>query len=78
MITCFFGLPGCGKSTLLAKIATQELKRIRKGKSRYRRVLSNYYIKGCQKLVFSELGRVDMSESLILIDEISLDADSRD
>lgn len=78
MITCFFGLPGCGKSTLLAKIATKELKRIRKGKSRYRRVLSNYYIKGCQKLVFSELGRVDMSESLILIDEISLDADSRD
>lgn len=78
MITCFFGLPGCGKSTLLAKIATKELKRIHKGKSRYRRVLSNYYIKGCQKLVFSELGRVDMSESLILIDEISLDADSRD
>ena len=78
MITCFFGLPGCGKSTLLAKIATIELKKIRKGKSRYRRVLSNYYIKGCQKLVFSEIGLVDMSESLILIDEISLDADSRD
>ena len=78
MITCFFGLPGCGKSTLLAKIAQKELKRIRKGKSKYKRVLSNYYIRGCNKLNFREIGVVDMSESLLLIDEISLDADSRD
>lgn len=78
MITCYFGLPGCGKSTLLAKIARQELKRIAKGKSKYVRVLSNYYIRGCQKLNFEDIGKVDMSNSLILIDEISLDADSRD
>lgn len=78
MITCFFGLPGCGKSTLLAKIAVRELKRIRKGKSPYRYVLSNYYIKGCHQLKFDMLGHVDMSNCLILIDEISLDADSRD
>lgn len=78
MITCFFGLPGCGKSTLLAKIAQKELKRIKKGKSKYKRVLSNYYIKGCSKLNFRDIGIVDMSESLLLIDEISLDADSRD
>lgn len=78
MITCFFGLPGCGKSTLLAKIAQQELKRIHKGKSKYKRVLSNYYILGCDKLDFTDIGKVDMSDSLLLIDEISLDADSRD
>lgn len=78
MITCFFGLPGCGKSTMLAKIAAKELRRIRKGKSPYKRVLSNYYIAGCDKLDFSQIGHVDMSDSLILIDEISLDADSRD
>lgn len=78
MITCFFGLPGCGKSTMLAKIAAKELRRMRKGKSPYKRVLSNYYIAGCDKLDFSMIGKVDMSESLILIDEISLDADSRD
>lgn len=78
MITCFFGLPGCGKSTLLAKIAQQELKRIRKGKSKYKRVLSNYFILGCSKLNFRDIGLVDMSDSLLLIDEISLDADSRD
>lgn len=78
MITCFFGLPGCGKSTLLAKIAQKELRRIKKGKSKYARVLSNYYIKGCQRLEFADIGVVDMTGSLLLIDEISLDADSRD
>lgn len=78
MITCFFGLPGCGKSTLLAKIAYKELKRIKKGKSKYVRVLSNYFIRGCSVLDFDMLGKYDMSNSLILIDEISLDADSRD
>lgn len=78
MITCYFGLPGCGKSTMLAKLATKELKKIRKGKSKYKRVLSNYYIQGTKRFDFSMIGHCDMSESLILIDEISLDADSRD
>lgn len=78
MITCFFGLPGCGKSTMLAKIATKELRRIAKGKSKYEHVLSNYYIEGCERLNFDMIGCVDMSESLLIIDEISLDADSRD
>lgn len=78
MITCFFGLPGCGKSTLLAKLAYKELKRIKKGKSKYVRVLSNYFIRGCSVLDFDMLGKYDMSNSLILLDEISLDADSRD
>lgn len=78
MITCFFGLPGCGKSTLLAKLAYKELKRIKKGKSKYVRVLSNYFIRGCSVLDFDMIGKYDMSNSLILLDEISLDADSRD
>ena len=77
MITCFFGLPGCGKSTMLAKIAAKELKRIRKGKSKYKRVFCNYYIKGCYKINFSDLGLYDTSDSLVLLDEITLDADSR-
>lgn len=78
MITCFFGLPRSGKSTMLAKIAVNELRRIQKGKSPYKRVLSNYYIAGCEKFTFEQIGKVDMSDSLILIDEITLDADSRD
>lgn len=77
MITCYFGLPGCGKSTMLAKIAYKELKRIRKGKSPYDRVLSNYYIDGCYKVTFEDMQKYNLSRSLILLDEITLDVDSR-
>lgn len=77
MITCYFGLPGCGKSTMLAKIAAKELKRISKGKSPYSRIFCNYYIKGCLQIKFSDLGVYDTSDSLILLDELTLDADSR-
>ena len=78
MITCYFGLPGCGKSTMLAKIAERELRKIRKGKSKYWRIFSNYYIRGCYEFNFHDIGKYDMSGALILIDEITLDADSRD
>lgn len=78
MITCYFGLPGAGKSTLLAKIAAKENKRIEKGKSSYDRVLSNYYIDGCYKVTINDLEEYDLSRSLILLDEITLDADNRD
>lgn len=77
MITCYFGLPGCGKSTMLAKIARKEIKKIRKGKSGYKRVLSNYYIDGCFKVDYEDLQKYDLSYSLILLDEITLDVDSR-
>lgn len=78
MITCYFGLPGAGKSTLLAKIAAKENKKIAKGKSCYDRVLSNYYIDGCYKVTMNDLEEYDLSRSLILLDEITLDADNRD
>lgn len=78
MITCFFGLPGAGKSSMLAKIAYDEQKRMATGKSPYKRILANYYIEGCEEINFSDLGVYDTSESLILLDEITLDADSRD
>lgn len=77
MITCYFGLPGCGKSTMLAKIAKKELKKINKSKSGYKRVLSNYFIDGCYKVTFEDLEKYDLSYSLILLDEITLDVDSR-
>ena len=71
MITGVFGLPRSGKSTFLAKIAKKSIKKGIK-------VYSNYYIKGCYKLNFFDLGVHDYSDFLILIDEISLVADSRD
>lgn len=78
MVTGFFGVPGCGKSTFLAKFAIQELRRIQKGKSRYRHVLTNFPVHGCEKVSIEDLGRFDLEYCLILFDEITLDADSRD
>lgn len=72
-----FGCPGCGKSTFMAMIAVKELRRIRKGKSRYEHVLTNFYVEGCEQISFDDLGRKDIENSLILFDEITLDADSR-
>lgn len=73
----FFGTPGCGKTTILTSIAQKELKRLRKGKSCYQHVLTNFYCEGCEKIDFDDLGVFFIENSLILIDEITLYADSR-
>lgn len=78
MVTGYFGVPGCGKSTFLAKIAIKELRKIQKGKSAYKHVLTNFPVEGCEMIQFSDLGKYDIEYSLILFDEISIDADSRD
>ncbi|MCM1363595.1 MAG: zonular occludens toxin domain-containing protein [Faecalibacterium sp.] len=77
MITCYFGVPGCGKTTLLTKIAQKELKRIDKGKSKYSHVLTNFYCEGCEVVDFKDLADFRIEDSLILLDEITLDADGR-
>lgn len=78
MISGFFGLPGVGKTSFLAKIAFLENRRIRRGKSSYTKVYTNFWCDGCFRFNFRDLGRYDISNALILIDEISLEADSRD
>lgn len=77
MIKGYFGLPGSGKTTFLTMIAQRELKRIKRGKSAYKRVLTNFYCQGCYMINYADLGLYDLSYSLILLDEITLDADSR-
>lgn len=77
MIKGYFGLPGCGKSTFLTMIAQKTLRKISKGKSPYKRVFTNYYCDGCYQINYKNLGLFDYSDSLILLDEITLDADSR-
>ena len=77
MITCYFGLPGSGKTTILAKIAQKELKRINKGKSKYKQVYTNFYCKDCYNLQYDYFGKYLIEDSLILFDELTLDADSR-
>lgn len=77
MITCYFGVPGCGKTTLLTKIAVDEICRIHRGKSRYKAVYTNFYCVGAYKLDFSVLDTYLIKDSLLLFDELTLDADNR-
>lgn len=78
MITCYFGVPGCGKTTILTKIAQKELRKREKGKSKYAHILTNFYCEGCEVVGFDSLASYNISDSLILLDEITLDSDSRD
>ena len=78
MITGYFGLPGSGKTTFLTMLAQRELRRIRRGKSKYKFVATNFYCRGCMRLEYAQLGTVDIEDTLVLLDEITLDADSRD
>ena len=78
MVTGYFGVPGCGKSTFLAMLASKEIKKIKKGKSKYKQVLTNFPVKDCFIVTIDDLGRYDIENCLILFDEITLDADSRD
>lgn len=78
MVKLFFGLPGCGKTTLLASIAYKEIKKGKK--SVYKNVYANIplSIDGVISIPNDFIGRYDLSDSLILIDEGTLFADSRD
>lgn len=67
-----FGLPGSGKTTFLAKYAFDSFK---KGVPVY----SNFELIGAYKIdVLSDLGKKDIHDCLVLIDEISLVCDCRD
>lgn len=73
MIAVFFGLPGCGKTTLLSKFAVQGLKR-------YDHVYGNVQlaVPGYTYVDNDCIGTYDLSDGLILLDEATLYADSRD
>lgn len=77
MITCYFGVPGCGKTTLLTKFAVKELKRMKRGRSPYKHVYTNFYCKGAEIIDYKDLGDFKLSDSLILLDELAMDADNR-
>lgn len=77
MVIGYFGLPGSGKTTFLTRIAQKELRRIKKGKSKYSHVLTNFFCRDCEKIDYKDLGHFEIENSLILLDEITLDADSR-
>lgn len=77
-ISAYFGPPGCGKTSVLTLIAQKELKRISKGKSKYKYVYTNFPCKGCLSISFMDFGYYYYHDCLILLDELTLSADSRD
>lgn len=77
MITCYFGIPGCGKSTILTATARKELRKKKFHRSKYKHIYSNFAIKGVEKITFKDLESFKMYDSLIILDELTLDADNR-
>lgn len=75
MIKLFFGLPGCGKTTLMTYFALKAVKK----RSPYQNVYTNVglNISGITVIDNDCIGQYDLSNSLILIDEATLFADSR-
>lgn len=73
MITIVFGLPGCGKSTYLCKLAKEYNKKNFV-------VYSNIDLFGLDhiKIENSDIGKYDISDGVLLIDEAMLFVNSRD
>lgn len=74
-VSLYFGLPGCGKTTFLTYLA---LKGVRSG--RYLHVYSNVSltVPGITFIDNSVIGKYELRDCLLLIDEATLFADSRD
>lgn len=72
MIKAYFGVPGCGKSTTLVK-------EYRKNRRKYKHIYTiNIDIKGCKRITKEDLEKYKFNDSLILWDEITMDADNRE
>lgn len=85
MITCYFGVPGAGKTTLLAKFAQRAIKDQKlpnwllmlKKRKKYAHIYTNFYCKGAEKIDFKDLNKYKTYDSLIILDELAMDADNR-
>lgn len=73
-VSLFFGLPGCGKTTWMTKRAIQALK-----SGRYDNVYCNVHLKieGVTYIDNECIGKYDLHNCKILIDEATIFADSR-
>lgn len=78
MVIEIHGFPGAGKSTVLAMIAQTLLKgRSILGLTPHSKVMTSFPCPGCYKLNPKEIGKIDISDSVLLIDEISEFFDNR-
>lgn len=74
-VSLYFGLPGCGKTTMMTALALKGIK-----DKRYKRVYCNVHI-AVPGVIYIDndcIGQFDISDGLVLIDEATLFADSRD
>lgn len=71
MIKCYFGVPGVGKSTILAR-------EYRKNRRRYDHIYTiNVQLEGVEMISMHDLEKYKFKNTLILWDEITMDADNR-
>lgn len=77
MIKCFFSPPGSGKTSVLTLIARREYERAKKGKSKYWHIYTNYPCQDMLQIKLQDLGKYYVHDSLIILDEVTLDLDSR-
>lgn len=71
MIKCYFGVPGVGKSTILAK-------EYKKNKRKYDHIYTiNLQLRGVEMITKEALEKYKFKNTLILWDEITIDADNR-
>lgn len=79
--TMYFGVPGSGKTTMGAYIYKRLIKRnkkLLKHNKPTRRIFSNFSLKDAYQLEKQDIGLYDISNSLLLYDEISFDFNNRD
>ena len=80
MVRTYCGLPGSGKTTEYARIAYKVSKAIDAGKSKYKIIVGNVSLNGIPhyyKIEFDSIGLLGYPGALILIDEATIEADSR-
>lgn len=78
MVIEIHGFPGAGKTTVLTMIAQQLLKgRSCLGIPPQKYVFTSFPCPGCYKINPMDIGKIDISDSVILIDEISAFFDNR-
>ncbi|ACL20735.1 hypothetical protein Dhaf_2709 [Desulfitobacterium hafniense DCB-2] len=78
-VVLYFANIGTGKTTYLSKLVQAELKRMDKGKSKYRYIVSNAVISGViyEPNFRALLKRAAMADTLLLIDEGSIEYNNR-